>query len=134
MATRVIRELVDDIDGTDGDETITFAVNGQVYEIDLSEDNAKKFYEFMGPYVDNGRKMPKGSIHTPGRKAAGRAVSAPAPVIPSQPAGGSYTRLGRDQNRAIRDWARTQNDLGDIPERGRIPKHVVEAFNAAHDS
>lgn len=37
MAQRVITTLVDDIDGTEAAETISFAVEGKSYEIDLSE-------------------------------------------------------------------------------------------------
>ncbi len=135
MSTRTIRQLVDDLDGSDAEETITFAVNGAVYEIDLSEPHAKEFYEFMDRYMENGRKLPKNSIHTPGRKASSlngyRPSATPATAAATQlPT--SYTRLGKEQNKAIRDWAKKQKQFEGLPERGRIPREVVEAFNAAH--
>jgi hypothetical protein len=41
MAQKVI--LIDDLDGSEGAETITYTVDGVQYEIDLSEKNAKRF-------------------------------------------------------------------------------------------
>jgi hypothetical protein len=43
--------LVDDIDGSEVAETITYTINGQDYEIDLSEDNAEKFHDTLEPYI-----------------------------------------------------------------------------------
>ena len=40
MAQRVNIVLEDDLDGTDADETVTFALDGVGYEIDLSSANA----------------------------------------------------------------------------------------------
>lgn len=46
-----IREvrLVDDLDGSDGAETVSFAVDGKTYEIDLSEGNAAKLRDALAP-------------------------------------------------------------------------------------
>jgi site-specific recombinase XerD len=46
MAQRVV--LIDDIDGSEGSETVTYTVNGQEYEIDLSQKNAEKFHKLWG--------------------------------------------------------------------------------------
>jgi Lsr2 len=43
VAQRVVR--TDDLDGSEAAETITYTVNGQDYEIDLSEENAQRFYD-----------------------------------------------------------------------------------------
>ena len=42
MARKVQVLLVDDLDGGAADETVSFALDGASYEIDLSSDNAKK--------------------------------------------------------------------------------------------
>lgn len=132
MAVRIIRELVDDIDGSNGDETMTFALDGQVYEIDLNEANAKAFREFARVYIENGRKMPKGSIHTASRKVpSARQVGAPAAAGPAERSA-TYTRMSKDQNKAIREWAKKQDKWKGLSARGRIPSEVVEAFEAAH--
>src|SRR3954449_1162245 len=47
MAQRLM--LIDDLDESEGAETITYTVNGQDYEIDLSEENATRFYDVLGP-------------------------------------------------------------------------------------
>src|SRR4051812_50223705 len=49
--------LVDDLDGSEGAETITYTVNGQDYEIDLSENNAEKFHDALEPYIQNSREV-----------------------------------------------------------------------------
>lgn len=42
MAKRTITMLVDDLDGSKAAETVSFAVDGVSYEIDVSEENAAK--------------------------------------------------------------------------------------------
>jgi len=54
MAQRLI--LIDDLDETEGAETITYGVNGQDYEIDLSEVNAQRSYDVLGPYIEKSRR------------------------------------------------------------------------------
>jgi hypothetical protein len=39
MAQKIIREFVDDIDGSPAERTFSFAVDGVSYEIDLSTQN-----------------------------------------------------------------------------------------------
>jgi hypothetical protein len=36
MARRIVRELVDDLDGTPAAETVRFGLDGVLYDIDLS--------------------------------------------------------------------------------------------------
>ena len=40
MAQQVFVSITDDLDGSEADETITFALDGTSYEIDLNEKNA----------------------------------------------------------------------------------------------
>jgi hypothetical protein len=113
MAKRTIHMLVDDIDGGDADETVTFAVDGAQYEIDLSKKNAAKMRDLLAPYVAAGTKV--------GRTAAGAARGA-AP----RPRGSAAA--DRDQNRAIREWA--QGKGIPVSDRGRIKQEVVERYQA----
>lgn len=39
---------VDDLDGSEGAQPIRYMVDGQEYEIDLSEQNARKFHAISG--------------------------------------------------------------------------------------
>ena len=42
MAKQTITQLIDDIDGSEAEETITFGIDGASYEIDLNAKNAAK--------------------------------------------------------------------------------------------
>jgi hypothetical protein len=115
MAQKVVVELVDDLDGTASADisTVTFGLDGAQYEIDLNADNADRLRDALASYVASARR-------TGGRIKRG--IPSTAPAAP--------TSADREQTRAIRDWARKNGfDLGD---RGRIPGHVVTAFDDAH--
>jgi hypothetical protein len=114
MAQKVTVSLVDDLDGSEAEETVEFGLDGAFYEIDLSEDNAERLRDALSEYVEHarrsgGRKRPGGRIAATGR--APRTASA-----------------DREQNQAMREWARKQGMT--ISDRGRIPKEVAEAYNA----
>jgi hypothetical protein len=109
MAQKVITQLVDDIDGKElkegQGETVTFALDGTTYEIDLSNKNADAMRGAFQDYIAAGRKVSKASGSK--RKAAGSSNAA-----------------------EVRAWAISNGH--DVPERGRIPAAVREAFEAAN--
>ncbi|MER7396743.1 Lsr2 family protein [Streptomyces sp. NPDC000151] len=105
MAQRVVVTLSDDIDGGEAAETVTFGLDGKTYEIDVNPANAKKLREVLAPYVEAGRKRAK----------SGKAYR--------------HTSVAADPA-AVRAWARSHQM--DVPPRGRIPKKVYEAFEAAN--
>lgn len=110
MAQRTTVQLVDDLDGGPADETLAFGLDGRSYEIDLSDVNAKQLRDSLEQYIGAARK-------TGGRLAAGKPNT-----------GGS--RPGRNpESSAIREWA-TRNGH-QVNGRGRIPRHVVDAYHAA---
>lgn len=55
MAKRTVVTLTDDLDGGPAEETITFGLDGEVYEIDLSEPHAEQLRRIYDPYADAGR-------------------------------------------------------------------------------
>lgn len=55
MAQSTITYLSDDLDGSDADETVKFALDGRSYEIDLNKKNAAALRRALKPYVDAGR-------------------------------------------------------------------------------
>src|SRR3954451_341840 len=115
MARKVQVILSDDLDeNVSADETVSFALDGTNYEIDLSDNNATEMRDLFSRYVQAARKV--------GR--AGRAWG----VGGSRATGGG--RMDREQAGAIRDKAR-KNDHA-VSDRGRIPASVVEAYEAAH--
>jgi len=114
MAQKVTVSLVDDLDGSEAEETVEFGLDGAFYEIDLSEDNAERLRDALNEYVEHARRS-GGRKRTGGRVA----VAGRAPRTAS---------ADREQNQAMREWARKQGM--NISDRGRIPKEVAEAYNA----
>jgi len=55
MARRIVTELTDDLDSGTADETVSFALDGRSYEIDLAEKNATKLRKAMAAYISGGR-------------------------------------------------------------------------------
>jgi hypothetical protein len=108
VAQRVVVTLYDDIDGDEATETISFGLDGKSYEIDLNPANAKKLRKALAPYVHAGRK-------------AARTAKVAKTL--------KYTSLTPDPA-AVRAWARSHKM--EVPPRGRIPKKVYEAFEAAN--
>ena len=117
-----IREvrLVDDLDGEAADETVEFGIDGKSYEIDLSKENAGRLRDVLADFVSaarraGGRRRASGSAGT--GSASGGAGSAPK----------GRTAIDREQNQAIRDWARKRGMK--VSDRGRIPAEVLEAYH-----
>ena len=113
MAQRVNVVLVDDIDGNDASETVSFALDGVDYEIDLSDEHAAQLREALAVYIGHGRR-------TGGRRRSGRRSSGAA----------SAATEGGPSAADIRAWAR-ENGY-EVPERGRVSAEVREAYAAAN--
>ncbi|MGW1680157.1 histone-like nucleoid-structuring protein Lsr2 [Saccharopolyspora sp. NPDC002376] len=56
MAERIQVELVDDIDGSPANHTVTFALDGVTYEIDLNDEHAQELRAIITRYVEAARK------------------------------------------------------------------------------
>ena len=67
MAQRVNVVLVDDIDGSDATETVSFGLDGVDYEIDLSDEHAAELREAVACYIGHARR-------TGGRRRSGAAL------------------------------------------------------------
>ena len=63
MAQQTTVRFIDDLDGSDASSTVTFALDGRSYEIDLSEDNAAKLRDALAPFVDSARKQAGAAEH-----------------------------------------------------------------------
>ena len=71
MAQKV--SLIDDWDGSEADETVTYSLDNQEYEIDLSEENAAKFRETLEPYIEKSRPVERqASSPTPAKSTTRR--------------------------------------------------------------
>jgi len=110
MAQQVNVVLVDDLDGTPADETVTFGLDGITYEIDLTTDNAGRLRDSIAEWVGHGRRV--GGARRKGSKSVTKRSS-----------------VGSDST-TIREWARANGHQ--VSDRGRIKADVIEAFNAAN--
>ncbi|MBR8742034.1 Lsr2 family protein [Nocardiopsis sp. MG754419] len=109
MAQKVQVFLVDDLDGGEAEETVTFGLDGSTYEIDLSADNAGKLRDALSPFVEASRKAPSKQ----GRATARR---------------GSRNAPSRERSAEIRAWAKAAGKP--VNERGRIPAAIVAEYEA----
>src|SRR5512143_1670920 len=97
MAQKVHILLVDDLDGSEATETVSFGLDGTSYEIDLNDKNAAALRESLSGYVGHARKV--GAPARRGRRATTATTTGPSA-------------------REIRDWARSNG--WDVPDRGRV--------------
>ncbi|MGV9928347.1 histone-like nucleoid-structuring protein Lsr2 [Nocardia rhamnosiphila] len=107
MARKVVVTVIDDVDGVSAAaETVSFGIDGAVYEIDLSESNARELRAGLGKWIPFARKV----------GGRGRTTAAVA--------------SRRKDARAVREWARCNGHA--VPERGRIPSSVLTAYQAVN--
>ncbi|MFB9723152.1 histone-like nucleoid-structuring protein Lsr2 [Planobispora longispora] len=110
MAKQIQEILIDDLDGGEASETVSFAIDGASYEIDLSDVNAKKLRDSLAPFVSSARRS--------------------TAVAPRRRRGGSARALTREKSADIRAWAKSQGK--NVSERGRIASSIVEEYERAH--
>jgi hypothetical protein len=117
MAERIVRQLIDDLDGSeipDGKgESVEFAFRGVSYQIDLTNANIAKLEKALAPYIGSATK-------TGGSRRRARARRN------AKTDGGS----SNEGLSAIRTWAAKHGH--NVSSRGRIPAKVLEAYEAAH--
>lgn len=110
MAQRVVVLLEDDLDGTEiaegKGETVSFALDGHAYEIDLKTQNAKNLRKALEPYVAVASRV--------GKKTGTR---------------GKKTQVGPDA-KVVKAWARENG--WEVAERGRVSAEVRQAYEEAH--
>ncbi|MBY6382450.1 Lsr2 family protein [Rhodococcus erythropolis] len=115
---RVIRQLIDDLDGKPIDdgfgERVQFSYQGSDYMIDLRPTNVDKFNAALEPFVKVAEKVGKARR---GRKAD----------VTAKDTGSGRSK---EQLQAVRDWA-VKNGY-DVAPRGRVNAEILDAFDAAH--
>jgi hypothetical protein len=116
MAKQTTVRFVDDLDGSEASGTFDFSLEGRNYQIDLSDKNADKLRTALTPFIEAARKAGGRGSRRRSRQASREEEARPA-------------RSGREETAAIRQWAREHGH--EISNRGRIPKAVLEAYQAA---
>lgn len=117
MAEVIVRQLIDDMDGSEirdgGGERVEFSFRGADYQIDLSAANIAKLERALKPYIGAAEKV----------RGGGRVRRAKH----SQNGNG---KASPEQMAAIRNWARQHGH--EVADRGRIKAEIIQAFDAAH--
>lgn len=106
MAKRMHVVLEDDLDGSEATQTLSFAVDGVEYEIDVNDEHAEQIRNAFAPWVSAARRVG-------GRKNTRSAAAS-----------------SKNELAEIREWARAQGMQ--VSERGRISTEVRDAYAAAH--
>jgi Lsr2 len=110
VAQKIQTLFIDDIDGSEAEGTVRFALDGAEYEIDLNAKNAEALRKALSRYVDAARRSSGTAARRPAR--AGRRAAA---------SGLNTTE--------VREWAKAQGI--DVKDRGRVPAELVVRFRAA---
>lgn len=111
MAQRTQVILVDDIDGSEATQTVTFGIDGVTYEIDLNEEHAAALRESVEEWTAKARRV-SGRRNT--RRNTRRRARSSVP----------------GETQRIRDWARAEGI--EVSTRGRISAEVREAYLKAN--
>jgi hypothetical protein len=106
--------LVDDLDGGKADETVSFALDGKSFEIDLSAEHASQLRDSIASFVGAARRTSTGAK----RQSVAADTSSPA--------------KSREENAAIREWAKANGF--EVSERGRLRSDVVQAYAERGDT
>jgi len=111
MAQQTTVTLTDDLEGGKAAETVSFGIDGRIYEIDLSKKNAAALRKALGDYTASARRV------RAGRPAAAARATVARPST-------------RVDAKAVREWAQEQGIA--VSARGRVPSEVVEKYQAAN--
>jgi hypothetical protein len=125
MAQRVHTVLISDLSGDqveDGLESVSFGYQGVDYVIDLTAKEAAGFDKVIAMYVQHARKAPRRTSGS-GSKSSGSGSGSSGS---SRTSGHAHAeRIGN-----VKKWAADQGL--DYPQRGRLPKSLLDAYDAAH--
>ena len=111
MTQRTVVTLEDDLTGEEAAETVSFALDGRAYEIDLTEANASALREALAAYVGAARRA--GRVNVPAARRGAPLRHVATEVDPA----------------AVRAWAASNGY--EVSPCGLISRAVQEAFKAA---
>lgn len=130
MAERIQVELVDDIDGSPAQQTVTFALDGVTYEIDLSEQHAQALRSVLSRYIDCARspERPRGNRQQELEERRSRLANRKLTEQIRGAARRSRERLSQQANQVP-----AESDESEPPEEplfGETPRPVPETTSA----
>jgi hypothetical protein len=115
MAKATVEVLVDDLDGSEGAETVRLGWNGEWRELELSKRNVASLSRALDRYWNAARPVSEDGQPSRRRRPSTRK---------------SRSTTARRDPKLIRAWA-TENGIA-VPARGRIPSDVERRYNEAH--
>ncbi|WP_281275980.1 histone-like nucleoid-structuring protein Lsr2 [Gordonia oryzae] len=125
VAKRQVVSFIDDLDGRELDiddaHTISWSWSGVEYQIDVSSANLDK--------IENGR-VPVARLLEVSTRVGGRKQSTAPKVSTPAASAESSSSSARPSTKVIREWA--QEAGYEVPLRGRLPKEILDAYDAAH--
>jgi hypothetical protein len=123
----IVSEKVDDLDGRtrEGVTTVKFGIGTDLFEIDLSPKNMKRFRREVEPFTGAGRRLSpfNGTTRRGGHTRTG---------LRELNGGPRRGRAGREDSTAARAWCREQGF--EVSARGRMPVLAERAWEAHKDS
>jgi hypothetical protein len=105
VAQKVNVILIDDIDGSEAAETVSFGLDGTQYEMDLNLRHAGELRTLVAPFIEKARK-----------------VTGPG----TRPTRQRRSDVNDRKSKEIRDWARERGLK--VNDRGRIPAEIVAEY------
>lgn len=126
MARQIIQKTLDDLNGEEGAEEHSFALDGIQWDIDLTDEHWREIRDFMQKYVDAAPGRPR-------RVYAGGVGVRPTPPAPAR---NGRAVVDPSQNKAIRAWVGRHWQTAGLREpnpnwldgKGAIPNDYREAF------
>ena len=109
VAQKIQTVFIDDLDGSDADGTVRFALDGTEYEIDLNNGHAQALRDALALYIRAGRRV-SGAARRP-------------------PRGGRRAPSNGLNTVEVREWAKTQGI--EVKDRGRVSADLAAKFKAA---
>jgi Lsr2 len=109
VAQKIQTLFIDDIDGSEAEGTVRFALDGTDYEIDLNTKHAEALRKALSRYIDAARRS---------SAAARRPVRS-----------GRRSAASGLNTTEVREWAKAQGI--EVKDRGRVPAELVVKFRAA---
>jgi hypothetical protein len=108
VARNEIVRLIDDLDGSEAVDTVSFGLEGVDYEIDLNDEHIDELRGSLMPYIKAGRKVGAG------------------PSLPQS--GAAPKRSSRDDLVAVRAWLVEHGYP--VKDRGRVPVAWVADYDS----
>lgn len=116
MAKATVEVLVDDVDGSEGAETVRLGWNGEWRQLELSKKNLASLSRALDRYWKVSRPVSRN-----GQSSSRR---------PSKSTRSSRRAKAKRDPKVIRAWA-VDNGIA-VPTRGRIPGDVERQYNDAN--